>query len=426
MLGEEACSSPFLRGHVTRIWYAPLDMTEATSNGGALARIRVLDLTRVLAGPTCAMMLGDMGADVIKVEPLAGDDTRSWGPPFAGGESAYFLGANRNKRSMTLNMAAPAGQKVLAILIGRADVVIDNFKLGTLARWGFTDDWFETQAPRVVRCSITGYGTTGPKAALPGYDFVLQAESGLMSICGEPDGTPTKYGVAIVDVCTGMLACNAILAALNARHDTGRGQKVELSLFESALHMLVNVASNVLVSGRGGGRFGNGHPSIVPYTTYQAKDAMMALAIGNDTQFARCAAVLGHPEWAGDERFATNRARVAHRDLVDGGIALALAADTADSWIAKLRAAGVPCGRINSVAEALADEQAEARAMIETVAHPTIGDLKLVGMPYKFSGTPASVRRPPPTLGEHTEEILRDELGFDAAAIEMLRRDKVI
>jgi crotonobetainyl-CoA:carnitine CoA-transferase CaiB-like acyl-CoA transferase len=278
----------------------------------------------------------------------------------------------------------------------------------------------------VVRCSITGYGTTGPKAALPGYDFVLQAESGLMSICGEPDGTPAKYGVAIVDVCTGMLACNAILAALNARHGSGRGQKVELSLFESALHMLVNVASNVLVSGSGGGRFGNGHPSIVPYTTYQAKDAMMALAIGNDTQFAKCAAVLGHPEWASDARFATNRARVAHRDLVDGGIAEALAADTADSWIAKLQAMGVPCGRINSVAEALADEQTEARAMIETVVHPTIGDLKLVGMPYKFSGTPASVRRPPPTLGEHTDEILREELGLDAAAIEVLRRDKVI
>ncbi len=403
-----------------------LDMTETRSPTGALVGIRVLDLTRVLAGPTCAMMLGDMGADVIKVEPPTGDDTRSWGPPFAGGESAYFLGANRNKRSMTLNMAVPAGQKLLAALIGRADVVIDNFKLGTLARWGFTDEWFEAQAPRLVRCSITGYGITGPKAALPGYDFVLQAESGLMSICGEPNGAPTKYGVAIVDVCTGMLACNAILAALNARHDTGRGQKVELSLFESALHMLVNVASNVLVSGHGGGRFGNGHPSIVPYTTYQAKDAMMALAIGNDTQFAKCAAVLGHPEWAGDERFATNRARVAHRDLVDGGIAAALAADSADNWIAKLRAAGVPCGRINSVAEALADEQAEARAMIETVAHPTIGDLKLVGMPYKFSGTPASVRRPPPTLGEHTEEILREELGFDAAAIEVLRRDKVI
>jgi len=397
------------------------------ANNGALADIRVLDLTRVLAGPTCAMMLGDMGADVIKVEPPSGgDDTRGWGPPFAGGESAYFLAANRNKRSMTLNLAVPAGQKLLAGLIKKADIVIDNFKLGTLAKWGFTDAWFDAQAPRVVRCAITGYGSTGPKAALPGYDFVLQAESGLMSICGEPDGPPTKYGVAIVDVCTGMLACNAILAALNARHGSGRGQKVELSLYESALHMLVNVASNVLVSGRGGGRFGNGHPSIVPYTTFAAKDAMMALAIGNDTQFAKCAAVLGHPEWAGDPRFATNRARVEHRHLIDGAIAQALAADTADNWLAKLKAAGVPCGRINSVAEALADPQTQAREMIATVEHPTVGDLKLVGPPYKFSGTPAAVRRPPPMLGEHTDEILRDELGLDTAAIAALRRDKVI
>src|SRR5580704_3900182 len=194
---------------------------------GALSGIRVLDLTRVLAGPLCAMMLGDMGADVIKVEPPGGDDTRRWGPPFAGGESAYFLGANRNKRSMTLDLAGPAGQQVLAGLIEKSDVVIDNFKLGTLPKWGFTDAWFEAHAPRAVRCSITGYGSSGPKAALPGYDFVLQAESGLMSICGEPEGTPTKYGVAIVDVCTGMLACNAILAAINARHRTDKGQKVE-------------------------------------------------------------------------------------------------------------------------------------------------------------------------------------------------------
>ncbi len=401
--------------------------TDNAANDGALAGIRVLDLTRVLAGPTCAMMLGDMGADVIKVEPPThGDDTRGWGPPFAAGESAYFLGANRNKRSITLNMAVPAGQKLLAGLIGKVDVVIDNFKLGTLDKWGFTDAWFDAEAPRVVRCSITGYGSSGPKAALPGYDFILQAESGLMSICGEPDGMPAKYGVAIVDVCTGMLACNAILAALNSRATSGRGQKVELSLFESALHMLVNVASNVLVSGHGGARFGNGHPSIVPYTTYRAKDAMMALAIGNDTQFAKCAAVLGHPEWADDPRFAANRARVAHRLIIDDAIAAALAADTADNWLAKLKAAGVPCGRINSVAEALADPQTQARGMIAHVQHPTIGDLKLVGMPYKFSATPATVRRPPPTLGEHTEEILREELGLDAAAIAALREQKVI
>ena len=399
-------------------------MTETSR--GALCGIRVLDLTRVLAGPLCTMMLGDMGADVIKVEPPGGDDTRRWGPPFVAGESAYFLGANRNKRSMTLNMAVPAGQEVLAGLIEKSDVIIDNFKLGTLPKWGFTDAWFESHAPRAVRCSITGYGSSGPKATLPGYDFVLQAESGLMSICGEPEGTPTKYGVAIVDVCTGMLACNAILAALNARHDSGRGQKVELSLFETSLLMLINVASNVLVAGKGGGRFGNGHPSLVPYTTYHASDAMIALAVGNEPQFAKCAAALGHPEWADDPRFNSNRARVENRTLVDGAIAEALAGDTADSWIAKFKAVGVPSGRINSVAEALADPHTAARHMIETVQHPGIGELKLVGMPYKFSDTPAAVHRAPPTLGQHTEEILREELGLDAAAIAALRSSKAV
>jgi crotonobetainyl-CoA:carnitine CoA-transferase CaiB-like acyl-CoA transferase len=393
---------------------------------GALAGIRVLDLTRVLAGPLCTMMLGDMGADIVKVEPPGGDDTRGWGPPFAAGESAYFLGVNRNKRSVTINLAVPAGQKLLAGLIERADVVIDNFKLGTLAKWGFSDAWFDAHAPRAVRCSITGYGSSGPKASLPGYDFILQAESGLMSICGAPDGPPTKHGVAIVDICTGMLACNAILAALNARHAGGRGQKVEVSLYESALFMLVNVASNMLVSGQGGARYGNGHPSIVPYTTYQARDAMIALAIGNDSQFAKCAAVLGHPEWAEDVRFAANRARVEHRALIDSAIAAALAADTAENWLAKLKAVGVPCGRINSVAEALADPQTAARQMVKTVQHPAVGELKLVGPPYKFSGTPASLRRPPPVLGEHTEEILTEELGLDATAIAALRKEKVI
>ena len=399
-------------------------MTEPGS--GALAGIRVVDLTRILAGPLCTMMLGDMGAEIVKVEPPgSGDDTRTWGPPFVAGEAAYFLGANRNKRSLTLNMATPAGQQVLQELVKRADVVVDNFKLGTLAKWGFTDAWFDEHAPSVVRCQITGYGSSGPKAQLPGYDFILQAESGLMSICGPADGGPTKYGVAIVDVCTGMLACNSILAALNARHSTGKGQKVEVSLYESSLFMLVNVAANVLVAGKGGGRFGNGHPSIVPYTTYAAADAMVALAVGNDTQFAKVSAVLGHPEWSKDERFATNRARVANRDAIDSMIGEALATDKADAWLAKLKAVGVPCGRINSVAQALDDPHTAARRMVETVSHPTIGDLKMLGIPFKLSDTPAAVRRPPPLLGEHTDEVLA-ELGMDAAAIAKLRAAKVV
>ena len=399
-------------------------MSEA--GNGALAGIRVVDLTRILAGPLCAMMLGDMGAEVVKVEPPgSGDDTRTWGPPFVAGEAAYFLGVNRNKRSLTLNLAAPAGQAVLRQLVERADVLIDNFKLGTLAKWGFTDAWFDAHAPRLVRCQITGYGSSGPKAQLPGYDFILQAESGLMSICGPADGEPTKYGVAIVDVCTGMLASSSILAALNARHRTGRGQKVEVSLYESSLAMLVNVAANVLVTGKGGGRFGNGHPSIVPYTTYAAADAMMALAVGNDTQFAKAAAVLGHPEWATDARFATNRARVENRDLIDGLIGEALATDKVDAWLDKLKAVGVPCGRINTVAQALADPHTQARRMVETVPHATVGDLKMLGIPFKLSDTPAAVRRPPPLLGEHTAEVLA-ELGMDAGEIAKLREEKVV
>jgi succinate---hydroxymethylglutarate CoA-transferase len=401
-------------------------MDTAMDDVGALAGIRVVDLTRILAGPLCTMMLGDMGAEVIKIEPPGtGDDTRSWGPPFVAGEAAYFLGTNRNKRSLTLNMAVPAGQAILADLIRKADVLIDNFRLGTLAKWGFSDAWFDENAPRLVRCAITGYGSSGPKAALPGYDFILQAESGLMSICGEPDGGPTKYGVAIVDVCTGMLACNSILAALNARHRTGRGQKTEVSLYETSLAMLINVASNYLVSGKGGGRFGNGHPSIVPYTTYTAADSMMALAIGNEMQFARAAAVLGHPEWASDERFASNRARVANRTLVNGLIDDALKQDKATAWIEKLKAVGVPCGLINTVAQALDDPHTAARRMVETVEHPAIGELKMVGIPFKFSDTPATVRRPPPTLGQHTDEILA-ELGMDAAAIAKLRQEKMV
>ena len=397
------------------------------SDDGPLAGLRVVDLTRILAGPLCTMMLGDMGAEVIKVEPPeTGDDTRAWGPPFLAGDAVYFLGVNRNKRSLTLNMAVPSGQKILADLIAKADVLIDNFKLGTLEKWGFADAWFERHAPRLVRCSITGYGSSGPKAALPGYDFILQAESGLMSICGEPDGKPTKYGVAIVDVCTGMLASNSILAALHARERTGKGQKIEVSLYETSLAMLVNVAASYLAAGRNAGRFGNGHPSIVPYTTYQTADAMIALGVGNERQFARIAEVLGHPEWAKDARFASNAARVENRSLIDRLINEALSHDRADAWLAKLKAAGIPCGKINSVAEALEDAQTAARKMIETIEHPGVGTLKMLGIPFKFSDTACSVRRAPPTLGQHSDEILSDELGLDAKAIAELRQEKVI
>ncbi|HEY7658050.1 MAG TPA: CoA transferase [Burkholderiales bacterium] len=394
---------------------------------GALEGLRVLDLTRILAGPLCGQMLGDMGADVIKVEPPgAGDDTRTWGPPFTHGESAYFLGVNRNKRSLTLNMGAKAGQEILAQLVRKSDVLVENFKLGTLEKWGITNEWLEKNAPRVIRCSITGYGSSGPDAALPGYDFILQAESGLMSICGEPDGTPTKYGVAIVDVVTGLYACNVILAALAARDRTGRGQHVEVCLYDSGIAMLINVASNYLVSGKDARRFGNGHPSIVPYTTYPAADGLIAVAVGNDGQFVRFAETVGQPEWARDSRFAKNPDRVTNRELLDRLIAQALKRESSLTWIGKLRAAGVPCGPINSVAEALNDPHTLARGMVRTVKHPTVGDLRMVGIPFRFSATPEAIRRAPPLLGQHTEEVLGTELGLSAERIARLRAEKVV
>jgi len=399
----------------------------ADKRGGALEGLRVLDLSRVLAGPLCAQILGDMGADVIKVEPPgAGDDTRSWGPPFTGGESAYFVGLNRNKRSVTLNMAAKAGQEILAELLRRSDVLVENFKLGTLEKWGFGNDWLEKNAPRLIRCSITGYGSKGPDAGLPGYDFILQAESGLMSICGEPDGTPTKYGVAIVDVVTGLYACNTILGALAARNRTGRGQHVEVCLYDSGIAMLINVASNYLVSGKDARRFGNGHPNVVPYTTYATADTMIALAVGNDAQFARFSETVGHPEWAADPRFARNPDRIANRDALDSLITAALKADKTAAWITKLRAVGVPCGPINTVAQALNHPHTLARDMVRTVKHDTAGDLRLVGIPFEMNGTPATIRRPPPRLSEHTDEILGTELGLSGERLAQLRADKVI
>ena len=374
---------------------------------GPLAGIQVLDLTRVLAGPLCTMQLGDMGAEVIKVESPGGDDTRAWGPPFIEGESAYFLGLNRNKRSIVLDLATPAAQETLRELILQADVLVDNYKTGTFEKWGLTDDWFERHAPALVRCSITGYGDTGPKAALPGYDFILQAETGLMSICGEPGGQPMKYGVAIVDIATGLLACNGVLAALQARNRTGRGQKVHASLFETGTFLLANVASNALATGKTPRRYGNGHPNIVPYTTYDASDAAVAVAVGNDRQFEKFAELLGRPELARDEAYRTNAARVQNRETLDAIIAADFLTAPAATWVARLLQAGIPVGKINTVDEALSAPQCEARGMVQTVQHPTGAAVRMVGFPVKLSQTPSSVRRPPPLHGQHTDEILQ-------------------
>jgi crotonobetainyl-CoA:carnitine CoA-transferase CaiB-like acyl-CoA transferase len=389
---------------------------------GPLQGVRVLDLTRVLAGPLCTMFLGDMGAEVIKVEhPQGGDDTRSWGPPFAGGLSAYYLGVNRNKRSLTLNLKAEPGREVLGRLLATADVVVDNFKLGTMEGWGFDDGWFEMNAPQAVRCSITGYGSSGPKSAKPGYDFVLQAETGLMAITGEAEGSPMKLGVAIVDICTGMMAAISILAALHSRSQSGRGQRCEVALHDTGLLMLANVASNYLVSGSEPGRYGNGHPNIVPYRTYPAADGELVVAVGNDRQFAALAAVLGRAQWSVDPRYATNPERVRNRDQLDLQIAEITSTKARAEWLELLDQAGIPAGPINSVSEALKSRQAGAREMVLEIDHPTAGHLRLLGLPFRFSATPASVRRPPPDLGADTIEVLT-ELGLDPEAIADLSR----
>lgn len=397
-----------------------------TDEKGALDGIRVIDLTRVLAGPFCAMMLGDMGADVIKVEqPGRGDDTRAWGPPFVGEESAYYLGANRNKRGMTLNLKDPEAREVLKELLKNADVVVDNFKLGTMARHGFDDAWYEEHAPQIVRASILGYGSTGPRAGLPGYDFLLQAESGLMSITGEADGDPMKLGVAIVDLCTGMYALSSILAALQARHRTGKGQYVEVSLYDTGVSLLANVASNYLASGKQAGRYGNGHPNIVPYNAYPTRDGMIALSVGNDGQFQTFCNAVGQDAWADDTRFARNRDRVEHRDACDAMISELLKTDDTAAWLDKLQSAGVSCAPINTVDQALTAEHTIARGLVTKAMHSVEGEIDLPGIPFRFSDTEAAVRRAPPTLGEHTEEILT-EIGKSADDIARLRESGAI
>jgi succinate---hydroxymethylglutarate CoA-transferase len=393
---------------------------------GALDGIRVLDLTRVLAGPWCGMLLGDMGADVIKVESLQGDDTRSWGPPFLNGESAYYLGCNRNKRGIAVDFSSTAGKDLLKLLVARADVLLDNFKLGTLEKWGLDDAWFDQHAPALVRCAITGYGVEGPKAGLPGYDFILQAESGLMSICGPADGQPTKYGVAVVDIATGMMAANAVQAGLISRFRTGKGQKVEVCLFDTALALLANVGNSHLATGNDARRYGNGHPTIVPYTTFPAADGSIAIAVGNDAQFARFAELLGHSNWAADERFRKNSARINHRKIIETMIAEETVRWQSDELLAALRAHGIPSGQVNTVAQALADKHALDRQMVTSIQHPQIGSFATLGIPLRLLNTPASIRLPPPRLGEHTQQVLSQDLGMTQDQISVLDAQGVI
>jgi crotonobetainyl-CoA:carnitine CoA-transferase CaiB-like acyl-CoA transferase len=367
------------------------------------------------------MILGDMGAEVIKVEPPSGDETRGWGPPHAGDEAAYFLGVNRNKRSIVIDASTVEGKSNLEMLIRNCDILVDNFKVGTLDKWGFDDAWFAKHAGEVVRCSITGYGPSGPKAHLPGYDFVLQAETGLMSITGGAEDAPTKHGVAIVDITTGLYAAIAILGALHEKQKSGKGQKVSVSLYQSGLALLSNVASNYLVSRKPPHRYGNGHPNIVPYRTFDAADGQLALAIGNDGQFARFAEIAERPDWASDQRFSRNVQRVENRVMLDKMVAAVIATRGIAEWIEALRARGIPCGAVNSVDDALSDAQTIALEMVQSIRHPTAGEIDLVAPPFTMSRTPPSITAPPPLFGEHTKEILD---GLDALAVKIAATDQ--
>jgi crotonobetainyl-CoA:carnitine CoA-transferase CaiB-like acyl-CoA transferase len=379
-----------------------------------LAHLRVLDLSRVLAGPWATQQLADLGAEVIKIEkPGGGDDTRGWGPPFLKDlngeptrESAYYLCANRGKKSVCVDMATPEGQATLHELVKSCDVVVENFKVGGLQKYGLDYASLAAIKPDLVYCSITGFGQTGPRADQAGYDFMIQGLGGLMSITGAPDGEPQKVGVAVADLFTGMYATVAILAALAHRDRTGEGQHIDLALFDCQLAMLANVASNYLVGGVTPPRYGNAHANIVPYQVFAASDGHVIVAVGNDTQFARFAALCGHPEWAQDPRFATNRARVEHRAALIPLISAALLTAPRAHWIAGMEAAGIPGGPINTIPEALDEPQAIARGAVLELPHPA-GRVKMVANPIKFSKTPIVTTAPPPLLGQHTDEVLR-------------------
>lgn len=388
---------------------------------GPLSGVRVLDLSRVLAGPFCTMLLGDLGAEVIKVErPEGGDDTREWGPPFAAGESAYYLCVNRNKKSVALDLKSPKGIAAVRALSARSDVVLENFRAGVADKLGLGYEALAQGNPGLVYCSITGYGQTGPYRDLPGYDFILQAMSGLMSVTGEPGGEPMKLGVATVDLTAGMYAAVAILAALRSRDATGRGQRIDLALMDSALSWLANVGENYLVSGDVPGRFGNAHATIVPYQVFRSKDGYLAVGIGNDRQYRTFCGIAGAPELSSDERFSTNPARVRHREALVPLLERVFAERPTAEWIGLLWSGGIPAGPINTVDRALEDPNTAARGMVVAMPHPTAGSVRLVGSPMKFSATPVEYRRAPPRLGEHTEEVLRDVLGMPPEEIRSL------
>jgi crotonobetainyl-CoA:carnitine CoA-transferase CaiB-like acyl-CoA transferase len=386
--------------------------------------ITVLDLTRVLSGPYCTMLLADMGARVIKIEqPGKGDDTRAWGPPFLEGESAYFLSINRNKESVTLDFKKPEGRAILGRLIAKSDVLVENFRPGTLSRMGLDFNTLHAAHPRLVYCSVSGFGQTGPRSHQPGYDAVMQGEGGLMSITGPADGPSFRLGVAIADIVSGMFAAYGTAMALFARERTGRGQNVDVAMLDSVIALLTYQAGNFFASGRVPGRLGNRHPSIVPYETFAASDGEFVLAVGTDDQWRKFCAVAGLAE---DSRFATNRQRVTGYDELRPIVADRLRQEPRQYWIDRLGAAGVPCGSVRNFQELFADPQVAAREMVAWLEHPTIGAMQVLGVPVKLSDTPGGIDTPPPRLGEHTDAVLSRDLGLEAEAIAALRAQGAI
>ncbi len=394
---------------------------------GALTGLTILDLTRVLSGPYCTMLAADMGARVIKIEhPKRGDDTRAWGPPFLEGESAYYLSINRNKESVALDFTTAAGREALDALLAKADVIVENFRPGTLDNRGLGYAALAAKHPRLIYVSISGFGHTGPRREEAGYDAMMQAEGGLMSITGTPDGSPVRLGVAVADIAAGMFAFQGLLLAVIARGTTGKGQHVDIALLDAVTALLTYQAGRYFATGESPERLGNRHATIVPYNTFDTRAGVLVLAVGNDDQFQRFCRVAMLPDVASDLRFLTNAARVHHHDALHPVIAAALSTKTADEWVDLLRKAGVPCGAVRSVGDALTDPQTLARQMVEYVDHPTIGSLPVLGIPVKLSDTPGDVRSAPPRLGEHTRQVLRQDLGYDDARVDAIAKTGAI
>jgi formyl-CoA transferase len=394
---------------------------------GPLDGIRVLDLTRVLAGPYCTMFLGDLGAEVVKVEqPGVGDDTRGWGPPFTGGESAYFLCVNRNKKSVTIDLKSKEGVALLRRLAERADVLIENFRPGTMERLGLGEKDLRVTSPRLIYASLSGFGADGPMSDAPGYDLIVQAWGGLMSITGPADGEPSKVGVAIIDLVAGLMVGKSIAAALFAREKLGVGQKIDTSLLEAEVACLINVGSNYLVEGNIPRRWGNAHPSIVPYQSFKTADGYLVIGVASEGIWRRFCQAIGRAEWADDSRFEKNSNRVENRFLLIGLLVEIFLSRSTDEWLKLLNSAEVPCAPVQTVDQVFKAPQVLHREMLVQVEHPTAGTVPMAGIPVKFSATPASVRLPPPLLGQHNEEVLESWLGMNDKEISELKRKTVI